>query len=72
MTFEDRDYISQQDEHELNYVLKKYGKRQTQGNRDRLVELLGAFRDDASYAPHKRDDFYRYVDATKSFDAMEA
>ena len=71
MTFKDADYIAK-DEHELNYVLKKYGKRQTQENRAKFEEMLDAFRDDAAYEPHKRADFYRYIDATSCCDALEA
>ena len=71
MTFKDSEYIAK-DEHELNYVLKKYEKRQTQENRVKFADMLDAFRKDDSYKPHKRDDFYRYIAATKCFDTLEA
>lgn len=70
MTFKDSEFIAK-DEHELNYVLKKYGYRQTKDNRDKFEDLLDQFRKDSAYAPHKRDDFYRYMDATNCFDCME-
>lgn len=57
----DKDLISKQ-EHELNYVLKKYGKRQTEENRDKLSEALDVFLKDDSYETYLRNDFYDYVE----------
>lgn len=66
----DAEMISKQP-HELNYVLKKYGKRQTTGNRDKFEALLDEFRGDEDYKPHLREDFYRYIEDKNAFDAMD-
>ncbi len=59
------------EEHELNYVLKKYGKKQSQGNRDKMIALLDAFKKDDAYEPHMREQFYKYIDDKNAFDDME-
>lgn len=66
----DAEVISTED-HELNYVLKKYGKRQTAANRKKFVTLLDECKADAEYAPHLREQFYRYIEDKKAFDIME-
>lgn len=66
----DAEMISKQP-HELNYVLKKYGKRQTTGNRDKFEALLDEFRADEDYKPHLREDFYRYIEDKNAFDGMD-
>ncbi|HIP69411.1 MAG TPA: 30S ribosomal protein S6 [Chromatiales bacterium] len=66
----DAEMISKQP-HELNYVLKKYGKRQTAGNRDKFEALLDEFRADEDYKPHLREDFYRYIEDKNAFEVME-
>ncbi len=67
----DAEMISKQP-HELNYVLKKYGKRQTAANREKFEALLDEFRADEDYKPHLREDFYRYIEDKNAFDAMES
>jgi outer membrane protein OmpA-like peptidoglycan-associated protein len=57
---QDHDLISSQT-HELNYLLKKWEKKQNRKNREILRETLKKFRTDKSYKPHKRDNFYAYV-----------
>ncbi len=66
----DRDNISKQD-HELNYVLKKYGKRQTKENREKLSDALDQFRKDDSYKTYFRDDFYDYVEKNDALKDLE-
>jgi hypothetical protein len=66
----DRDRISKQD-HELNYVLKKYGKRQTEDNRGKLSDALDLFLKDDSYETYLRDDFYNYVDKVDALKDLE-
>ena len=67
----DAEMISKQP-HELNYVLKKYNKRQTADNREKFVNLLDEFRADDGYKPHLREDFYRYIEDKNAFDAMDS
>ena len=66
----DAEVISTED-HELNYVLKKYGKRSTAANRTKFVTLLDEFKADADYAPHLRVEFYKFIEDKKAFDIME-
>ncbi|MCK5897409.1 MAG: hypothetical protein KAG20_11415 [Cocleimonas sp.] len=66
----DRDLISKQD-HELNYVLKKYGKRQTEENRNKLSEALDIFLKDDSYETYMRKDFYDYVDKNNALKDLQ-
>lgn len=67
----DAEMISKQP-HELNYVLKKYNKRQTADNREKFVNLLDEFRADDGYKPHLREDFYRYIEDKNAFDVMDS
>ena len=60
----DRDMISKE-EHELNYVLKAWEKRQTQKNRDMLAKSLDEFKADSSLSPHNRENFYKYTTSKK-------
>ncbi len=66
----DKDLISKQ-EHELNYVLKKYGKRQTEENRDKLSEALDVFLKDDSYETYLRNDFYDYVEKNNALKDLQ-
>ena len=56
----DSDTISKET-HELNYLLKKWNKRQSQGNRDKLVAKIDEFNANKNYRSHNREDFYAYV-----------
>ncbi len=39
MPLSDNKYVSFSEDHELNYHLKKWGKKQSKANRDQLVKL---------------------------------
>ena len=62
--YSDRDWIDFNEEYELNYILRKFGKRQSKVNRDALVngilpeckEKLG----DKTRISH--EDFYPYLE----------
>lgn len=56
----DSEMISKE-EHELNYLLKKWGKRQSIENRQKLTKKLDEFNDDPNYRTSNREDFYRYI-----------
>ena len=65
MTFaSDREQVSQEP-HELKHILKKYGKRQTQDNQDKLSQMLKDFKADPANKPHLRKEFYEYLDKGK-------
>ena len=66
----DRDMISKE-EHELNYVLQKFDKRQTIENREILEDALDDFKDDESYAPHNRESFYDYLESEDVLNDLE-
>ena len=66
----DREQISKQD-HELDYVLKKYGKRQTKDNRDKLSDALDLFLKDDSYETYLRADFYNHVEKNDALSGLE-
>ena len=66
----DRDLVSSED-HEINYLLRKWDKKQSKKNREILVGKLKDFKHDDSYAPHNRDSFYKYVDDKKVKDLLE-
>ncbi|MBN2443489.1 MAG: OmpA family protein [Spirochaetales bacterium] len=58
---DDKNLISSET-HEINYVLKKWEKKQNKKNRQIVRETLEKFRDDITYKPHNRENFYRYVE----------
>jgi outer membrane protein OmpA-like peptidoglycan-associated protein len=66
----DRDFISSET-HELNYLLKKWGKKQHIKNRQVLRDTLVKFKDDVSYKPHNRESFYKYVEDKNIRDLLE-
>jgi len=66
----DRDLISSED-HELNYVLKKWGKKQSASNREKLADALKKFKGIAKYQPHNRESFYKYADDKNVKDKLE-
>lgn len=68
---EDRDIISKED-HELNYLLKKWGKKTNSANRKILSDALDGFNDDNSFKVHNRENFYKFVEQNKIIDSMES
>ncbi len=56
----DSEMISKE-EHELNYLLRKWGRKQSKANRERLTKKLDEFNADPNYRNSNREDFYRYV-----------
>jgi|GEM_PF-774994 len=67
----DRDLVSSED-HELNYLLQKWSKRQSIENREKLAEALKTFKEDENYKPHNRENFYKYVDDNNIKDILES
>lgn len=66
----DHEMISTE-KHELNYVLKKFGKRQTEENREILIEIIQEWKDDDDYSPHNRESFYDYFDDDEILEELE-
>lgn len=63
MAYADSDFISKE-QHELDYVLRKWGKRTTRANRTILEDALDRFSGDSAWAPFTRDLFYSYAEKT--------
>ena len=63
----DSDMISKE-EHELNYLLKKWEKKQSIANRNKLIKKLDEFNADPNYRNSNREDFYRYVNFIDSLE----
>lgn len=57
----DRNLVSCEQEHELLYILVKFGKKQTKENIEKLRDACIAFKKDESLSPHNRDGFYEYI-----------
>ncbi len=57
----DADKISKE-EHELNYLLKKWKKKQSISNRKTLAGKIDKFNANKAYRTHNREDFYKTVD----------
>jgi hypothetical protein len=63
MAFSDADQISTE-EHELDYVLSKWGERTTKANRAILAAELGRFKADPENKPWTRTLFYAWAERT--------
>lgn len=70
MDFEEKDFISKE-KHELDYLLDKWGKRASDENRDMLIEALDRFRAEASFSPHKREQFYAFAEEVSLLERLE-
>ena len=63
----DAELISKE-EHELNYLLKKWGKKQSIDNRAKLTGKIDEFNANSNYRTHNREDFYTYVNFVDSLE----
>lgn len=70
MDFEEKDFVSKE-KHELDYLLGKWGKRASDENRDMLIEALDRFRAEAGFSPHKREQFYAFVEEVDLLERLE-
>jgi len=70
MAFTDADFISKE-EHELDYVLRKWKKRGTAANRALLVEALDRFNADKAWEPHTRARFYDFAERDGLYGRLE-
>lgn len=66
----DKNLVSKED-HELETILKRYGKRTTEANKDILSEAIDDFKDDEHYSPHNRENFYLYLETSDYFARLE-
>jgi len=66
----DREQVSQQP-HELKHVLRKYNKRQTQMNQDKLSQMLRDFKSDPSNKPYLRKEFYAYLENSSRLEKLQ-
>ena len=66
----DHNLVNCGEDHEMKYILKKYGKRQTQENVDVLSKECKKFK-----ASHKNDDreaVYKFLESSDVLDKLEA
>ena len=57
---DDASLISKE-EHELNYLLRKWNKKQSIENRQKLADKVDEFNANSNYRTSNREDFYTYV-----------
>ena len=67
----DRNIVACDEDHELDYILRKYGKRQTKDNREELRSACKAHKKDKSYKPANRESFYKYIADKKVLKKLE-
>ena len=68
---QDRDLVACEEEHEMEYILHKHGKRVTKENIIALQEHCRYFKGLPDHGPHNRTNFYRYLDLTDALLDLE-
>ncbi|AYO13819.1 hypothetical protein D0812_05045 [Vibrio owensii] len=58
----DKDLVNFSEDHELNYCLRSAGKRQTQANRDTLIDLGRQVKQDLGKRVLTQDDVRSAID----------
>lgn len=58
----DKDLVNFSEDHELNYCLRSAGKRQTQANRDTLIDLGRQIKQDLGKRVLTQDDVRGAID----------
>ena len=64
----DAEMISKE-EHELNYLLKKWNKKQSIPNREKLVQKIDEFNANPNFKTHNREEFYIYLNFIDTLEA---
>ena len=59
------------EDHELEYLLGKFGKRLTQENKKKLKKIIQDFKSNNDYSPHQHEDLYQYIDDISALDDLE-
>lgn len=57
----DHDYVNFSQEHELNYILRKFDKRQTQDNRSALSRMGDSMKASTGKPRLQHGEFHAYV-----------
>lgn len=66
--------LSQQQDHELNYILGKFGKRGTQKNREILMDIESDFKANnggATTKSYTKEEFYKFLQKKENIDRLE-
>ncbi|MCE8015919.1 hypothetical protein HOP62_07505 [Halomonas sp. MCCC 1A17488] len=58
----DHDYVNFSQDHELNYILKKFGKRQTEANRAALFDMGQFLKGFTGKARLQHGEFHKHVE----------
>lgn len=61
MSYSDHDFINFGEDHELNYILKQFDKRQTESNRNTLIDIGKDCKKDLNKTRVGHGEFYPYV-----------
>ena len=67
----DANLIAFTEDHELDYILKKYNKRLTKDNRKALAQLGLKWKKDRRVKVHNRDAFYKFVETKNALEPLE-
>ncbi|MEF1326362.1 hypothetical protein [Vibrio sp. M260121] len=62
----DKDLVNFSEDHELNYCLRSAGKRQTQANRDTLIDLGRQVKQDLGKRVLTQDDVRGAIDKNEN------
>lgn len=62
MPMSDREYINFSQDDELNYILKKYNKKQSQENRSELKKLGDEYKKESGAKRVKHTEFYAFLE----------
>lgn len=63
----EQDYINFSQEHELNYILKKYNKQQTEANRKQLIILGEKCKTSLNKTMLTHNEFYAFLNEKEEF-----
>lgn len=62
MSYSDNIYVNFSEDHELNYILRRFNKQQTHGNRNLLTGIAADFKRETGQVIIKHSEFYPYIE----------
>lgn len=68
----DRDMIACDQAHEMESVLRYFGKSRSKDNIAKMQDICKAFKKDASVKPHNRSSFYEYLEKKKMLSGLSS
>lgn len=67
----DKDKVNLSEEYELNYILKKHEKRQTEENRKKLIEIAKKMKEETGSKQTDRDELEKALKNKKNLNKLE-